>query len=193
MAAFSRTLDQYQDAANHELVADKKALAQARIDGFRAQLKQARDTFGDLQQKRAAAAAAELFQGRTGANEHMVNRRNRPDFGASSENPYRSPGPFADNNDPFAHHQKEQDMLSRADSQIDEFLERGRLVLQSLADQRATLTATRRRIYGVANTLGISASTIAAVEQRAAQDKRIFYLGVLVLFLGFYAILRYLG
>jgi hypothetical protein len=57
-------------------------------------------------------------------------------------------------------------------------------VLGDLGQQRDMLKGTQRRLYSVANTLGVSGDTIRMVERRAKQDKWIFWVGVLV-FVGF--------
>lgn len=82
--------------------------------------------------------------------------------------------------------------METTNSQLDEFLDRGRAVLGDLGQQREMLKNTQKRLYSVANTLGISGDTIRMVERRAKQDKWIFWAGVVV-FLGFcYLVLRYL-
>jgi hypothetical protein len=65
-------------------------------------------------------------------------------------------------------------------------------VLGDLGHQREILKGTQRRLYGVANTLGISGDTIRMVERRAKQDKWIFGVGVLVFFVFCWLVLRYL-
>lgn len=88
---------------------------------------------------------------------------------------------------------RERDTLGRAGAQLDEFLERGKLVLGDLGEQRELLKSTQRRIYSVANTLGISNDTIRMVERRATQDKRIFYGGIAFMLFCFYYILNWFG
>ena len=75
---------------------------------------------------------------------------------------------------------KEQNFFSTANSQLDEFLDRGRAVLGDLGQQREILKGTQKKLYNVANTLGISGDTIRMVERRAKQDKWIFWGGVAV-------------
>lgn len=82
--------------------------------------------------------------------------------------------------------------MSQTNQQLDEFLDRGRAVLGDLGQQREILKGTQKRLYGVANTLGISGDTIRMVERRAKQDKWIFWGGVVVFFLFCYLVLRYL-
>ena len=64
--------------------------------------------------------------------------------------------------------------------------------LGDLGDQREMLKGTQRKLYSVANTLGISGDTIRMVERRARQDKWIFWTGVVVLFVFCYFVLRWL-
>ena len=55
--------------------------------------------------------------------------------------------------------------MSQTNAQLDEYLERGRAVLGDLGQQREMLKGTQKRLYGVANTLGISGETIRMVER----------------------------
>ena len=77
----------------------------------------------------------------------------------------------------------ENTFFNKTSEQLDEFLDRGRAVLGDLGQQRDMLKGTQRRLYTVANTLGISGDTIRIVERRAMQDKWIFWGGVIVFFL----------
>ena len=79
-----------------------------------------------------------------------------------------------------SHALREQSFFAQTNSQLDEFLDRGRAVLGDLGQQREMLKGTQRRLYSVANTLGISGDTIRMVERRAKQDKWIFWGGVVV-------------
>lgn len=82
--------------------------------------------------------------------------------------------------------------MSSTNAQLDEFLERGRAVLGDLGQQRDMLKGTQKKLYSVANTLGISGDTIRMVERRAKQDKWIFWTGVVVFFVFCWLVLRYL-
>ena len=55
--------------------------------------------------------------------------------------------------------------MSQTNAQLDEYLERGRAVLGDLGQQREMLKGTQKRLYGVANTLGVSGETIKMVER----------------------------
>jgi Golgi SNAP receptor complex protein 2 len=88
---------------------------------------------------------------------------------------------------------RERDFLSRTDNQLDEFLDRGRAVLSDLAEQRTMLKGTQKKLYSVANTLGISGNTIRMIERRAQQDKWFFYGGIVVFFVFCYFVLKWFG
>jgi hypothetical protein len=136
----------------------------------------------------------------------------RPHHAATPENPYAqsnlpntSPfanpsssrsglsfgAPSADYNRE-AHALREQSFFSNTNSQLDDFLDRGRAVLADLGQQREVLKGTQRRLYNAANTLGISGDTIRMVERRAKQDKWIFWGGVVIFVLFCWAVLHYL-
>lgn len=83
--------------------------------------------------------------------------------------------------------------MGQADTQLDEFLDRGRAVLQDLSDQREMLKNTQKKLYSVANTLGISGDTIRMIERRAKEDKYIFWGGVVIFFVFCYFVLRWFG
>ena len=65
-------------------------------------------------------------------------------------------------------------------------------MLSDLGQQREMLKGTQRRLYSVANTLGISGDTIRRVERRAREDKAIFWAGVVVFFLFCWLVLHFL-
>lgn len=87
---------------------------------------------------------------------------------------------------------RENTFFNKTSEQLDEFLDRGRAVLGDLGHQRDMLKGTQRRLYTVANTLGISGDTIRMVERRAKQDKWIFWGGVVVFFLFCWLVIHYL-
>lgn len=65
-------------------------------------------------------------------------------------------------------------------------------MLGDLGHQREMLKGTQRRLYSVANTMGISGDTIRMVERRAKQDKWIFWGGVIAFFAFCWLVLHYL-
>lgn len=82
--------------------------------------------------------------------------------------------------------------MTSTHAQLDEYLERGRAVLGDLGQQREMLKGTQRKLYSVANTLGVSGDTIRMVERRAKQDKWIFWSAVLIFFGFCWAVMHFL-
>lgn len=90
------------------------------------------------------------------------------------------------------HALREQTFMSSTNAALDEYLERGRAVLGDLGDQREMLKGTQKKLYSVANTLGVSGDTIRMVERRAKQDKWIFWAGAIVFFGFCWLVIHYL-
>lgn len=82
--------------------------------------------------------------------------------------------------------------MASTNAQLDEYLERGRAVLGDLGQQREMLKGTQKKLYTVANTLGVSGDTIRMVERRAKQDKWIFWAGVVIFFLFCWLVVHFL-
>jgi Golgi SNAP receptor complex protein 2 len=107
-------------------------------------------------------------------------------------NPYSAGAPQGGDYDREGHVLRENTFFNQTSNQLDEFLDRGRAVLGDLGQQREMLKGTQRKLYNVANTLGISGDTIRMVERRAKQDKWIFYGGVIIFFAFCWLVIHYL-
>nr|CAD7591200.1 unnamed protein product [Timema genevievae] len=70
--------------------------------------------------------------------------------------------------------------LQNANHGMDDMLKSGAGILENLRDQRSTLKGAHRRLYDIANTLGLSNTTMRLIERRAYQDKFILLGGMLV-------------
>jgi len=90
------------------------------------------------------------------------------------------------------HALREQSFFQNTHSALDEYLARGQAVLGDLGQQREMLKGTQKRLYSVANTLGVSGDTIRTIERRAKQDKWIFGIGVVIFFTFCWAVLHFL-
>lgn len=189
--------------ARREIVPAKQEKAFQRVKGFRKEVTECRREFEKLK----------------GDAEHVVARGEllgrRGHSSATPENPYAnttstaaattriaSSSLFAPSGGPAgAGHSmsqedyafRERDFMARTNDQLDEFLDRGREVLADLGGQRQMLKNTQRKLYSVANTLGVSRDTIRMIERRAMQDKWVFYGGIVVFFVFCYFVLRWLG
>ncbi|KAK8090614.1 V-snare-domain-containing protein [Apiospora phragmitis] len=193
LTSFSRTLDEYGDLAKHELVVAKQEKAFERLKNFRAELADYRQQFNHLKEQRDEA---QHTQSRT----ELLGRR--PFATSTPENPYAnvgasqaSPGEVPTNRygggqmsmgtgdySRETHALREQNFFDSTNSALDEYIARGQAVLGDLGAQREMLKNTQKRLYSVANTLGISGDTIRMIERRAKQDKWIFWAGALIFF-----------
>ncbi|KAH8809163.1 hypothetical protein F5884DRAFT_734048 [Xylogone sp. PMI_703] len=207
LTSFSRTLDSYAALAKQEPNPAKQEKAQERLKSFREDLASYRAHFAEL---KASSEEIQTSQNRT----ELLGRR--PHHAATPENPYAnatvsagpsSSSPWAPKNGTNgggqlsmqsgdytreAHALREQNFFANTHSALDEYLARGREVLGDLGQQREMLKGTQRKLYNVANTLGVSAGTIQMIERRAKQDKWIFWVGVIVFFVFCYLVLKWL-
>ena len=194
----NRTLDSYASLSRQEPNPDKAEKAAERLKTFRIDLDSYRGQFDALKRERESAVMA-------GNRNELLGRR--PHHGGiTPENPYtqstslasaQSSRADATNGNPLftgrqpdhsnehtreSHAFREQSFFAQTNTQLDEFLDRGRAVLGDLGQQREMLKGTQKRLYSVANTLGISGDTIRMVERRARQDRWIFWAGVIIFF-----------
>ncbi|KAL9111802.1 MAG: hypothetical protein Q9227_003861 [Pyrenula ochraceoflavens] len=212
LASLSRTVDDYASLSKAELNESKKEKAVERIKTFRADIQSYRSEFDALKRERDDAV-------HTHNRNELLGRR--PHRGATPENPYAqasdpaaspfargppptsAPGPGGaggglsfnagpENYSRESHALREQSFFASTNATLDEYLDRGRNVLGDLSQQREMLKGTQRRLYSVANTLGISGDTIRMVERRAKQDKWIFWGGVVVFFGFCWLVIHYL-
>jgi len=203
LTSFSRTVDDYSETAKKELNTAKQEKARERIKNFRAELLEYRQRFESLKNER------EEVQTSLSRNE-LLGRR--PHHTSTPENPYATSS--LPQNSPFAPSSgssisfgtqptqqnytresqalREQSFFSNTNAQLDEYLERGRAVLGDLGQQKEILKGTQKKLYSVANTLGVSGDTIRMVERRAKQDKWVFWAGCVVFFTFCWLVIHYL-
>ncbi|KIW72787.1 hypothetical protein PV04_00962 [Phialophora macrospora] len=193
LTSLSRTLEDYQNLSRNELNEEKKEKAAERLKNFRADLASYRTQFDQLKKERDGAVAANNRNELLGRRPHHTATPENPYAHASSTQSAFAPahrntqeglsfGAGSSNYTREEHALREQNFFEAANSQLDEFLDRGRAVLGDLGHQRDILKGTQRKLYSVANTLGVSGDTIRMVERRAKQDKWIFWGGVIIFF-----------
>ncbi|KAJ4354214.1 protein transport protein bos1 [Didymosphaeria variabile] len=215
LASFSRTIDDYSKLAKQEPIQTKQEKAFERVKNFKAELNEYRENFGriksaneDVQTTHARtellgrrphhAATPENPYAQTNVNaaaaQHSAFAASRPYDPNSpyTANPYSAGAPVGADYSRESHAFRENTFMNKTSEQLDEFLDRGRAVLGDLGHQRDILKGTQRRLYSVANTLGISGDTIRMVERRAKQDKWIFWAGVIIFFLFCWLVLHFL-
>ncbi|KAI0892016.1 V-snare-domain-containing protein [Annulohypoxylon nitens] len=204
LTAFSRTLDEYNALAKQELNPAKQEKAYERIKNFRSELSSFRTQLDELKSRREDAL-------------HSQNRSEllgrRPFATATPENPYANTPPQTSPSIPpnryggggggqlsmgsndytrESHALREQTFFANTNNALDEYIARGQAVLGDLGTQREMLKNTQKRLYSVANTLGVSGDTIRMIERRAKQDKWIFWGGVVVFFVFCWLCLHFL-
>ncbi|KAI1161528.1 hypothetical protein F5B18DRAFT_663045 [Nemania serpens] len=206
LTAFSRTLDEYSALAKQELNPTKQEKAHERLRNFRSELTRFRADVDGLKTQREEAALdqnrSELLGRRPFTTATPENPyANAPTAVTSSPNTttstvptnrYGSGGVVGNGEMSMgmgsgdytreSHAMREQNFFASTNTALDEYIARGQAVLGDLGGQRDVLKNTQRRLYSVANTLGVSGDTIRMVERRARQDKWIFWAGVLVFF-----------
>ncbi|ETR97159.1 membrin [Trichoderma reesei RUT C-30] len=205
LTSFSKSLDEYHSLARQELVPKKQEEAYERVKRFREELSEFRAKLDVVKRAREEA-------------QHHHNRSEllgRRPYNATPENPYASAAPpttvthssfqprhtssnsaslttGAGDDLREAHAFREQNFFNNTNHALDDFIARGQAVLGDLGQQRETLKNTQKRLYGIANTLGVSGDTIRMVERRAREDKWIFVAGVIVFFLFCWLVIHFL-
>ncbi|KAL7811216.1 hypothetical protein V8C44DRAFT_358388 [Trichoderma aethiopicum] len=204
LTSFSKSLDEYHSLARQELVPKKQEEAYERVKRFREELSEFRAKLDVVKRAREEA-------------QHHHNRSEllgRRPYNATPENPYASAAPTTTTHSSFqprhtsshsaslttgagddlreAHAFREQNFFNNTNHALDDFIARGQAVLGDLGQQRETLKNTQKRLYGIANTLGVSGDTIRMVERRAREDKWIFVAGVIAFFLFCWLVIHFL-
>lgn len=88
--------------------------------------------------------------------------------------------------------QKEQSVLQRGNAQLEMILEMGYQSLDDIAEQNQILQKMQDRMTRSLTTLGVSQGTIDKVNRRIFKDKLIFWIALILMFLGMYMVLRWL-
>ncbi|KAH7359839.1 v-SNARE protein-like protein Bos1 [Pyrenochaeta sp. MPI-SDFR-AT-0127] len=214
LTSFSRTIDDYGKLAKQEPVQTKQEKAFERLKNFKSELEEYRDSFKRIKSVNEDIQTTEARTELLGRRPHHAatpeNPYALPSASAAAQhspfapsqpynpsapyrpNPYSAGAPQGGDYDREGHVLRENTFFNKTSEQLDEFLDRGRAVLGDLGQQRDMLKGTQRRLYSVANTLGISGDTIRMVERRAKQDKWIFWGGVIVFFLFCWLVIHYL-
>ncbi|OAA69127.1 membrin [Cordyceps fumosorosea ARSEF 2679] len=207
LATFSKAIDEYNSLARQEIVPKKQEEAFERVRRFRDDLASFR---GQVDNLKKAREEAQYQHNRT----ELLGRR--PYHATSTpENPYANattstsstfqPRHTSTNSGQpsymttgaqdearEAHAFREQNFFAHTNQALDDYIARGQAVLGDLGQQREMLKNTQKRLYSVANTLGVSGETIRMVERRAREDKWIFAAGVIIFFGFCWLVLHYL-
>ncbi|PKS06002.1 hypothetical protein jhhlp_007835 [Lomentospora prolificans] len=201
LASFSKSIDDYNALARQELVPKKQEEAYERVRRFRDDLADFRARVDTVRREREEVAQqtnrSELLGRRGFVNAtpenpyaHVSSTSTTSAFGdAASARRHPGGGPGSQltfgSGDELreSHALREQNFFSNTNSALDDYIARGQAVLGDLGQQKEMLKNTQKRLYSVANTLGVSGDTIKMIERRAREDKWIFAAGGIVFFL----------
>lgn len=206
LATFTKAIDEYNSLARQEIVPKKQEEAFERVKkfredlaGFRGQvdsLKKARED-AQYQNNRAELLGRRPYQSNAtpenpyaNANSTSTSSTFAPRHGGQQQQQHLTTGSQDEMRE--AHAFREQNFFANTNQALDDYIARGQAVLGDLGQQREMLKNTQKRLYSVANTLGISGETIRMVERRAREDKWIFGAGVIIFFAFCWLVLHYL-
>ncbi|KAG8769498.1 protein transport protein bos1 [Ceratobasidium sp. 428] len=195
LAAFNRTIDDYESMAKKEIVKAKQEKAFMRVSKFRTDATELRLEFDRVKEHVANAKSKANRGDLLGDAPQSARQRFNTSQPGGSEN---SENPFAASAQPTYglredHALREHSFIESTENQLDAFIAQGREVLDNLVDQRNILKGTQRRLLDAANTLGLSRDVIGWIEKRTTQDTIIFVVGAVFTFFCFWLILHYLG
>lgn len=208
LVSFERTIKQLDDYLkrtsndNKDSEDSNYAKFQARLVGLQNDHKEYQDKFKQLKTEyninrsktQEANNRNQLFgaQGTTGSSENpfdddnLLNKRNI----TSSHNNNTS---NLDHSSLPTYHEglhNEASVFARGNAQLDLILEMGSNSLQDIMDQNAILNKIEDRMTKSLRTLNVSQTTIDEINKRLFKDKLIFWIGLLLLFLAMYYVLK---
>ncbi|GAM23973.1 hypothetical protein SAMD00019534_071480, partial [Acytostelium subglobosum LB1] len=86
---------------------------------------------------------------------------------------------------------KENDLLKDSNQTIDEMTDTGNSIIYALAGQNSRLKSVHKKIYDIANTLGLSRNVINRIKRRQQQDKIFVYSGMVIVLIFLYIMYYY--
>lgn len=90
------------------------------------------------------------------------------------------------------HNYQHNNQIKNANQGIDNLLQHGSNIIDSLRSQRVTLKGAKKRIIDIGNTLGLSNTTMRLIENRAHQDGYILIIGIILTILIMVLVVIYL-
>uniref|UniRef100_A0A914W7P8 Golgi SNAP receptor complex member 2 n=1 Tax=Plectus sambesii TaxID=2011161 RepID=A0A914W7P8_9BILA len=83
------------------------------------------------------------------------------------------------------------DRLNTANRNVDDLIDHGQSVMDSLRSQKMSLKGVRRKMLDVAQQLGVSTTVLRMIERRVGEDKIIFAIGALLTLTVMFLFYRY--
>ncbi|OEJ85469.1 Protein transport protein BOS1 [Hanseniaspora osmophila] len=122
------------------------------------------------------------------SNTTMTNRRTQghlKDFGDGS-------GTGQLNTDYQDSLRNEESILARGNQKLDYILEMGQHSLDDIMDQNQVLEKMQKTMTKSLSTLGVSNETIERINKRVFKDRLVFYIALILFFVGVYLVLKFL-
>ncbi|AET37756.1 Bos1p Ecym_1536 [Eremothecium cymbalariae DBVPG len=88
---------------------------------------------------------------------------------------------------------KEHSIFARTNSQLDTILKMGQESLEDIIEQNHILQQAQRKMVSTLQVLGVSNETIDRISRHVFKDKMIFWIALILMFVGFYYALKLLG
>lgn len=196
LVSFERTIEQYSSQLKKYKTAptDNDETERTKFENRLTSLTQAHKDFAakfsELKKMyNKSDARTQLFNSYALDGDSVVNQRNVPHANSStprSSLEHKGPGlPL------YNGLQKEQSIFQRGNAQLELILEMGHQSLDDIVEQNQILQKLQDRMSSSLRTLGVSEETIQTINRRAFKDKFIFWFALVLLFVGFYFVLRW--
>ncbi|KNC97180.1 uncharacterized protein SPPG_07567 [Spizellomyces punctatus DAOM BR117] len=182
LASLQRSANDLDQFARREVTAAKREKALARA-------KKVREDFTSIQIAFSQWKANERARASTKEREELLGSAERRTSSAVRHEPGSADTSILMMDQML----RENQVLEGSGHRIDEFIHMGRTALQDLYEQREVLKGTQRRLYDIANTLGLSTTVIRYIEQRTATDRWILLGGMTITIILMWGIVHYLG
>lgn len=198
---YSEHFKQYQQN-NPDDEEETRLKYETRLQTLQQDYEDAKKKFKELKEKHAQTNAREqLLQQSSVVEENIMNKRNisvptQPSGGfsvGSNQDQERTMINSAAGLPLYEGLRKENSMFERGNAQLDRILQMGQESLEDIMEQNQVLQKLQSQMNKSLHTLGVSHETIERINRRVFKDKFIFYIALLLLFLGIYFILKWFG
>ncbi|SMN20069.1 similar to Saccharomyces cerevisiae YLR078C BOS1 v-SNARE (vesicle specific SNAP receptor) [Maudiozyma saulgeensis] len=204
LVSFEKTINQYSDYLNNQPILNdqedniNKEKNLSRLVSLREELDRFQISFKDLKKLYNEANSTknqrnQLF-GSTTTSENPYNdmdtvmsqRKTTSSISTHEQQQQNSNRSYLDGL------QNENSVFQRGNSQLDYILEMGQNSLNDIIEQNHILDTVQDKLTKSLRTLNVSEGTIQSVNSRLFKDKLIFWVGLFLMFLGMYLVLKWL-
>lgn len=208
LVSFEKTLHQYKEQYKQYQINssddndETKLKYETRLQTLTQDYEDAKGKFTELKQKYSEINARDqLFnQQASMVEETVMNKRNinappQTSFGigALDQNSERMTINSAAGLPLYEGLRKENSIFERGNAHLDRILQMGQESLEDIMEQNRVLQRLQSQMTKSLHVLGVSNETIEKINKRLFKDKLIFYIGLLLLILGIYFVLKWFG